>query len=94
MATNFVATVSGGGIYTWQATPSPNLSIGRVAGGVMLSWTIPSMNFTLQHSTNLNTTNWTNMMTPPVLNLTNLHNPDGSSFCPRPRGNSTGSENQ
>jgi hypothetical protein len=43
-------------------------------GGAVISWTIPSMAFTLQQNIDLATTNWTDVPMPPVLNLTNLQN--------------------
>jgi len=69
-----VAAVNGGGIYTWQATPTPALNITPTGNGLVISWVIPSMSFVLQQNSGLNPTNWTNVATPPVLNLTNLQN--------------------
>ena len=42
--------------------------------GALLSWTIPSMDFTLQQNSDLTGTNWTDVTTLLVLNLTNLQN--------------------
>jgi hypothetical protein len=81
-----VAVVSGGGIYTSQTTPTPLLNITPSSGNALLSRTIPSMDFTLQQNSDLTTTNWTDVPTPPVLNLTNLQNqvlvslPSGNTF--------------
>jgi hypothetical protein len=69
-----VAVVSGGGIYTLQTTPTPALTITPSSGNALLAWIIPSMDFRLQQNSDLTTTNWTDMTTPPVLNLTNLEN--------------------
>jgi uncharacterized repeat protein (TIGR03803 family) len=71
-----------GPIYTTQTTASPVLSLS--APDNVISWIIPSMNFTLQQSPDL--LNWTDVTNLPVLNLTNLQNqvtlppPDGNSF--------------
>ena len=65
---------SGSPIYTSQTTPAPSLAIAHSGTNALLSWTIPSMNFTLQQNSDLTTTNWTDVGTPPVLNLTNLRN--------------------
>jgi hypothetical protein len=68
------AASPGGGIYTWQTTPTPLLRIMPSDSGVLLSWTIPSMDFTLQQNSDLTGTSWTDVTTLPVLNLTNLQN--------------------
>jgi len=39
---------------------------------VFLSWTIPSLVFTLQEKSDLTTANWTDVTNTPSLNLTNL----------------------
>ena len=73
---------SAGGIYVSQTTPSPVLNL-SVSDNV-ISWIIPSLDFTLQQSPDLS--NWTDVTNPPVLNLTNLQNqvtlppPNGNSF--------------
>jgi hypothetical protein len=80
-----VATVgypSTGPIYISQTTPSPVLNLS--AADNIISWIIPSLDFTLQQSPDLS--NWTDMTNMPVLNLTNLQNqvmlptPDGNNF--------------
>jgi hypothetical protein len=63
-----------GSIWTLQTTPTPSLSLAPSGGNAVLSWTIPSLSFALQQNSNLTTTNWTNVATAPVLNLTNLQN--------------------
>ena len=68
-----VATVgypSAGPIYISQTTPAPVLNLS--APGNVISWIIPSLDFTLQQSPDL--LNWTDVTNPPVLNLTNLQN--------------------
>jgi DNA-binding beta-propeller fold protein YncE len=81
-----IATIGGassvGSIYVSQTTPSPVLNLS--ASDNVLSWIIPSLDFTLQQSPDL--MSWTDVTNLPVLNLTNLQNqvtlppPDGSSF--------------
>jgi hypothetical protein len=63
-----------GGIYVSQTTPSPVLTLAPVNGQSTLSWIIPSMNFTLQQSSDLLAADWRDMTNVPVLNLTNLEN--------------------
>ena len=72
-----------GGIYVSQTTPAPVLNL-SAPDNTLISWLIPSLDFTLQQSPNL--LNWTDVTNQPVLNLTNLQNqvtlppPDGNSF--------------
>ena len=61
-------------IYTRQTTPTPSLSIAPASTNAVLSWIIPSLPFALQQNLDLTTTNWTDVATPPVLNLANLQN--------------------
>ena len=67
-----VAVVSGGGIYTSQSTPEPQLNIKPASNNLALSWIVPSTNFVLQQSSDLGS--WTDETNTPVLNLTNLQN--------------------
>ena len=60
-----------GGIYLSHTTPAPELSL-EVSENALLSWIIPSLDFSLERSTDL--LNWTNVTDNPVLNLTNLQN--------------------
>jgi sugar lactone lactonase YvrE len=69
-----VALVADGGVFTSQSIPTLALSIAASRADHVLSWTIPSMDFTLQQNPDLTTTNWTDVPTPPVLNLSNLQN--------------------
>jgi hypothetical protein len=59
---------------TPPAPPSPRLSIGRSGANLVLSWLVPSISFLLQQSSDLLSSNWATVTTPPSLNLTNLHN--------------------
>jgi hypothetical protein len=68
-----VAVASGGGIYTWQTRSAPALTVAADGKSLVLSWVIPSMNFQLEGSSDLSTTNWTRIAQP-TLNLTNLQN--------------------
>ena len=61
-----------GGIYISQSTPAPVLDLSIPDNKALISWIIPSLDFTLQQSSDLS--NWTDVATPPVLNLTNLQN--------------------
>jgi DNA-binding beta-propeller fold protein YncE len=71
-----------GGIYVFQTTPVPVLNLS--APDNVISWIIPSLDFTLQQSPDL--LNWTDVTNQPVLDLTNLQNqvvlppPDGNNF--------------
>ena len=47
--------------------------IHRAAGGLLISWIVPSMPFMLQETADLNTPDWTAVPMTPILNLTNLH---------------------
>jgi hypothetical protein len=67
------AIVNGGGIYAWQATPSPKSNITPSDSGLRISWIVPSMPFVLQEAADLNAADWTDVTTQPTLNLTNLH---------------------
>ena len=69
-----VAVANGGGIYTWQATPHPVLNVTPSGTNLLLSWIIPSQPFVLQENADLAATNWTDVASAPVLNLTNLQN--------------------
>ncbi len=63
-----------GSVYTWQARPTPALTITSLGDSILLSWIIPSQPFVLQENADLTPTGWTDVATPPVLNLTNLQN--------------------
>jgi hypothetical protein len=67
-----VAVVNGGGIYTSQTTSAPALNIAPTGSGLVLSWTVPSMEFLLQQNSDLTTTNWTDVGAALTLNFTNL----------------------
>jgi hypothetical protein len=64
--------LSGGGIWTAQNTPAPQMNIVPINGNLALSWIIPSTNFVLQQNSDLTSTNWADVTDAPVLNLANL----------------------
>lgn len=68
-----IGAMNGGGIYTWQSSPSPMLNIAPAANGLFISWIVPSMPFVLHETADLKTPNWTAIPMTPILNLTNLH---------------------
>jgi hypothetical protein len=51
----------------------PRLTFGRLGADLGISWLVPSTSFVLQQNPDLSTTNWTDVPTPPKLNLTNLN---------------------
>jgi hypothetical protein len=55
-----------------QSTPSPQLNMTLSPDHVTASWIIPSTNFVLQQSADLNV--WTDVTNSPSLNFTNLQN--------------------
>jgi hypothetical protein len=61
-----------GGICISQSTPAPCLNITPQGDEFALSWIVPSADFVLQQNSDLTTTNWTDVVIPPTLNLTNL----------------------
>ncbi len=67
------ASTFGGGIYTWQTTPTPVLSFTPSAGSLLISWIVPSLPFVLQENADLTTSAWTDVTATPNLNFTNLH---------------------
>jgi hypothetical protein len=79
-----VAVVWDGGVYTSQITGKHLLDLGGVGGNLAVSWMVPSANFALQRSSDLTTSTWTDMPTPPILDLTN---PQNQVAVPLPNGN-------
>ena len=69
-----VAASNGGGIWTLQTKPVPQLNLAPLGSNLTVSWIIPSTIFVLQQNLDLSTTNWTGVTNPPVLNLANLRN--------------------
>jgi hypothetical protein len=69
-------------IYISKSTPTPSMNIVPSSGNLALSWTLPSTNFVMQQSADLQ--NWADMTNQPVLNLTNLQN---QVFLPPPGSN-------
>jgi S1-C subfamily serine protease len=61
-----------GGIYVYNSTPAPVLSLAPSDGNATISWVIPSASFALQQSSDLS--NWTEVTNQPALNLSNLQN--------------------
>jgi hypothetical protein len=75
--TKLVAAENTGHIYTLHLSPvnvSPALEILRSGANAIVSWLVPSMDFTLQQNTDLTSSNWVNVSTAPVLNMANLNN--------------------
>jgi hypothetical protein len=70
--TKLVAVANNGGIYTWQSTPAPVVNISSSGRNILLSWTVPSMDFALHENSDLTSTNWTDVPTTPALSFTNL----------------------
>jgi DNA-binding beta-propeller fold protein YncE len=76
---------SAGPIYVSQTTPEPVMNLSALDNDIVISWIIPSLDFTLQQSPDL--MSWTDVTNEqPVLNDTNLENqvvlpsPLGTSF--------------
>ncbi len=75
--TKLVAAENSGHIYTLhltQVTSSPLLRIRRSGTNAVVSWLVPSIDFTLQQNTDLTSSNWVNVALPAVLNTIDLHN--------------------
>jgi hypothetical protein len=68
------AAIGAGGVYTSQSIPAPQLSITPSGADLLVSWTMPSIDFLLQQNSDPTTTNWTDVPNAPALNLTNLQN--------------------
>jgi hypothetical protein len=60
-------------IYTAQISPRSLLRSSRSNSTLTLYWIVPSINFVLQESSDLSTTNWADMPSVSMLNYTNLH---------------------
>jgi hypothetical protein len=69
---NAMVAASRVGIYTARTTPTPLLNITPSSSNFKLSWIVPSTNFVMQQSSDLQS--WADMTNQPVLNLTNLQN--------------------
>lgn len=68
-----LVALSAGAIWISQKTTQPKLTTRCLANGLLVSWVIPSQPFTLQESSDLNPSSWTDVSVQPVLNFTNLH---------------------
>jgi hypothetical protein len=66
-----VATVQGGGIWTLQTTPAPQLNLTTSNTNLALSWLIPSASFILEQSPDL--ISWSSVTDALTLDLTNLN---------------------
>jgi hypothetical protein len=64
------AVTYGGGIWTSQTAPTPQLNLALSEPDLRLSWVVPSANFVLQESPDL--FSWTDVTDIPTLNFTNL----------------------
>jgi hypothetical protein len=60
-----------GQIWTSQSPPPTQLSLKTAGSNLLLSWIVPSRDFVLQQSSDLN--GWTTVTNIPVLNFTNLN---------------------
>ena len=79
-----VAAANGGGIYTWQTVPAPVLNVTTSADGLLvISWTVPSMTFALQETSDLATSHWTPVGVSPTLNYATLQY---QVSLPKPQG--------
>ncbi len=75
--TKLVAAENAGHIYTLHlssVTFSPTLHIRPSGTNVVVSWLVPSMDFTLQQNTAVTSSNCVDVVAAPVLNTVNLHN--------------------
>jgi len=81
---SYSVSASPGGIFTLQFTPSPALSIVPSDGGLVLSWTVPSVNFGLQQNPDLAATNWTDVPGTPALDYPTLRSQVTLSAPPGP----------
>jgi hypothetical protein len=79
-----VAAANGGGIYTWQTVPAPVLNVTLSTNGLLvISWTVPSMTFALQETSDLATSHWTPVGVSPILNYATLQY---QVTLPKPQG--------
>jgi hypothetical protein len=80
------ASLRGGGIYTWQANPSPVLGIAPSDSSLTFSWIVPSVNFGLEQVADVTSGNWMPVPVTPSLNYSNLQlqvsitKPQGTMF--------------
>lgn len=66
------AAMDGGYVYAWQERPTPRLNLAASPGQILLSWNVPSASFVLEQNADLITSTWTEVVSTPVLNYTNL----------------------
>jgi photosystem II stability/assembly factor-like uncharacterized protein len=81
------AITDGGEIFTSARTPTPWVGLATIRDQLVLSWTVSSMNFVLQRTSNLlDPSAWTDVPSGTALNPTNLQNqvtipaPNGPAF--------------
>jgi hypothetical protein len=77
---------AGGGIYALHVTPTPVLDSAPAENSLLLSWTVPSMDFVLQQAPDLTAGVWLPVSRKPILNYSNLKyevripKPQGTTF--------------
>jgi len=62
------------GVFIGRFASSPALNIARPNSQTVISWIVPSQDFVLEQNSDMTTTNWTDVPTTPLLNLSNLQN--------------------
>lgn len=73
--TQFVAgdkSAAQGQVWVSQSTLAPQLNISSANTNVLLSWIVPSTNFTLEENSDLSAPNWESLTNTPTLNFTNV----------------------
>lgn len=68
-----LAAEDGGGIWTAQTVPSPQLSLAMSETKLLLSWTVPSINFVVQQNGGLTSAGWITLTNQPTLDFSNLN---------------------
>ncbi len=61
-----------GQVWSSQSTPAPQLNISAADTNVLLSWIVPSTNFTLEQNSDLSTADWMAVTNIPTLDYTNV----------------------
>jgi hypothetical protein len=77
------ASLNGGGIYTFQANPSPVLGITGSDSDLTFSWIIPSLPFQLEQTPDVTSGNWKLVPVTPSLNYSTL---EYQVSIPKPQG--------
>jgi hypothetical protein len=81
-AAYYDSNYNGSWIYAAQSIQPPSMNIASTDSNLTVSWIIPSTNYVMQQSADLQS--WSDMTNQPVLNLTNLQN---QVFLPPPGSN-------